>query len=149
MTSKAGNFTFSRNVNEGLSQSEERAVYRQVWDSGSMREVNKISTDLRISGQYYQEKSVQQLSQVVDDFASLKVIEATKGIDTMVSDQLLAAERIAQANRLQNEANRIIQEQAKPLKMSNAEMRAILNQGTRHKHYHPSQNFPLPGSNWC
>jgi hypothetical protein len=145
-----GSFTIGKiDWNEGLTQTQERAVHRHVWNGGTMGDVQKISTDLRSAGQHFQDKSIEQLSKVVDDFAHLKVIEATKGIDTMVQDQLKAAERIAEANRLQNEAKRIMQEQAKPLKMTQAQMRAILQQDTRHRHFQPDRNFPLPGSNWC
>ena len=145
-----GSFTIGKiDWKEGLTKTQERAVHRHVWNGGTMGDVQKISTELRVAGQHFQDKSIEQLSKVVDDFSHLKVIEATKGIDTMVQDQLMAAEHIAQANRLQNEATRIIQEQAKPLRMTNAEMRALLQPNTRHSHFHPSQNFPLPGSNWC
>jgi hypothetical protein len=131
-----------------LSSSQERAVSWSVWNGASMKEVELISNDLRASSQHFQDKSVQQLAKVVDDFSHLKVIEATKGIDTMVDYQLEAAQRTAQANRLENEARRIIQEQAKPIPTPLPDLKAMIPQNTKHTHF--NHHFVhTPGSGWC
>jgi hypothetical protein len=134
---------------EKLTPHEERMVIHHIWKGGSFGDVKKVSTALRNSSDHFRDKSQKEMFQVVADLKKGMIIEGTKGIDQSFYTQMQAAQRTAQANRIENQARRAVVEFNKP--MPNAgpyDLKQVIPNEPRHKHYAP--NYPMnPTSGWC
>lgn len=132
---------------EKLDLREERAVI-YLGSTGPIADVEKVVEGLRASSSYYQNKSVEELEGALGDFRKMKVIEATLGIDKMFDTQLEAAQRVAQANRIENETARCAASMSAPLPKQGFDLKNVLPQDTKHKHF-DSSGFAMPKSGWC
>lgn len=129
-----------------LSKTEERAVIHAIAKGGDWGSVDKVVTDLRTNSDALRDQSIKEMFQVVEDFKHLKVIDATRGIDTMCVTQIKAAESTAQANRIENEAKRAVAEMSAPMPRQPVDLKAIMPNQTKYPHFNPPSSNP---GSWC
>jgi len=106
--------------NEGLSKDEEIKVFHHIWRGGSFGETKKVADALKRSSDHFREKSMQQMIEVVNNLKKGMLFNGALGLDKMVKSELTAASRLAQANRLENEAIKTTAGNLKPIDIKTA-----------------------------